>query len=69
MNCTFCGKKIEKGTENIFVTKRGETRYFCSGKCEKNMTKLKRKARHVKWTASYREEKELRTKSSTTRQT
>jgi len=63
MECSFCHNEIERGTEKIFVTKRGDIFYFCSSKCEKNLLKLRRKARKVKWTKEYRMEKESRLKS------
>ncbi|MFH1332515.1 MAG: 50S ribosomal protein L24e [archaeon] len=52
-NCTFCGERIEKGTGKMFVFKTGKIAYFCSNKCEKNMLKLRRKARQLKWTKHY----------------
>jgi len=63
MNCSFCGNEIELGTEKIFVSKKGKAFYFCSSKCEKNLLKLKRKPRRVRWTAEYRKEKAIRLKS------
>ncbi|MFC2154716.1 50S ribosomal protein L24e [Candidatus Altiarchaeota archaeon] len=57
MNCTFCGVDISSGKEKIYVNKKGKALYFCSGKCEKNMLKLKRKARNLKWTNSYEKTK------------
>ena len=62
MDCSFCNADIEKGTEKIYVTSRGGMLYFCSNKCEKNMLKLRRKARKVKWTREYRKEKDARLK-------
>jgi len=62
MDCSFCNAEIEKGTEKIYVTSRGGMLYFCSNKCEKNMLKLRRKARKVKWTKEYRKEKDARLK-------
>lgn len=62
MNCSFCGKDIPRGTEMIFVNKRGKALYFCSSKCDKNLIKLGRKPRETKWTAAYKEEKDIRTK-------
>jgi large subunit ribosomal protein L24e len=62
MDCNFCSRKIPKGSEVIFVTKKGKALYFCSSKCENNMVKLKRKPRKVKWTVEYRKEKEVRLK-------
>ncbi|MEM4267103.1 MAG: 50S ribosomal protein L24e [Candidatus Nanoarchaeia archaeon] len=52
-NCTFCGERIEKGTGKMFVFKTGKIAYYCSTKCEKNMLKLRRKARKLKWTKHY----------------
>jgi len=62
MDCNSCGRKIEKGTETIFVNKKGRALYFCSSKCEKNLLKLKRTPRKVRWAKAYRDEKELRVK-------
>jgi large subunit ribosomal protein L24e len=64
MNCSFCGKDIPRGTEMIFVNKRGKALYFCSSKCDKNLIKLGRKPRETKWTAAYKEEKAIRTKGA-----
>ena len=50
MKCSFCGNDIEKGTGMMFVQNDGRIFYFCSRKCEKNLFKLKRVARNVKWT-------------------
>jgi len=47
--CTFCGDTIRKGTGKMFVKTEGRILYFCSSKCEKNMLKLKRTARKLKW--------------------
>ncbi len=57
MKCSFCGREIEKGTGKMFVRKSGAILYFCSNKCEKNMLKLGRKARKLKWTAYYTKQK------------
>ncbi len=51
--CSFCGYEIEPGTGKMYVRRDGRVFYFCSGKCEKNMLKLKRKARKLKWTKHY----------------
>jgi large subunit ribosomal protein L24e len=50
MKCTFCGKNIERGTGKILARNSGKIIYLCSTKCEKNMFKLGRKARHTGWT-------------------
>ncbi|AAB90471.1 MULTISPECIES: 50S ribosomal protein L24e [Archaeoglobus] len=51
--CSFCGYDIEPGTGKMYVRRDGRVFYFCSGKCEKNMLKLKRKPRKLKWTKHY----------------
>ena len=51
--CSFCKYDIEQGTGKIFVKIDGGLLYFCSMKCEKNMLKLKRSPRKLKWTAAY----------------
>lgn len=51
--CSFCGYEIEPGTGKILVLRDGRILYFCSGKCEKNMLKLKRNPRKLKWTKFY----------------
>ena len=51
--CSFCGNDIERGTGKIFVFKSGKIANFCSTKCEKNMLKLGRKSRELKWTKHY----------------
>ncbi len=62
MKCNFCGEEIDKGREKIFVALKGNALYFCSGKCEKNQLKLRRKPRKIKWTKDYIKEKEIRTR-------
>ena len=49
MKCSFCGENITPGKGKMLVTMRGEIRYFCSSKCEKNWM-LGRDPRKVKWT-------------------
>jgi len=65
MDCSFCGSKIPEGSEVIFVTRKGKVLYFCRSKCEKNMIKLGRKPRKVKWTKEYAVEKEARLRLGT----
>ncbi|MBW2964512.1 50S ribosomal protein L24e [Candidatus Woesearchaeota archaeon] len=52
--CSFCGHMIERGTGKALIKNDGKVLYFCSTKCEKNTTKLKRKAREQKWTKESR---------------
>ncbi len=49
-NCSFCGRRIEKGTGKMYVYKTGKIDNFCSSKCEKNLIKLGRRPRDYKWT-------------------
>ncbi len=51
--CSFCSAVLELGTGKLYVEIDGRVLYFCSNKCEKNMFKLKRNPRHLKWTLSY----------------
>jgi len=53
MKCSFCEKQIERGTGKIYVRKTGKISFFCSMKCEKNMLKLKRSPRKMKWTLAH----------------
>ncbi|MFQ6051902.1 MAG: 50S ribosomal protein L24e [Candidatus Hydrothermarchaeota archaeon] len=49
--CSFCKNDMKPGTGKMFVKNDGTIFYFCSSKCEKNMLKLKRIPRKVKWTS------------------
>ena len=51
--CSFSGKEIKPGSGKMFVKDNGTVLWFYSSKCEKNMLKLKRDPRKLKWTASY----------------
>ncbi|MFH1055431.1 MAG: hypothetical protein V1744_04985 [Candidatus Altiarchaeota archaeon] len=62
MDCNFCGSKIPRGTEYIFVTSKGKALYFDSSKCMRNLVHLNRKPRETKWTQAYFDEKEARLK-------
>lgn len=57
---TFSGKEIPPGTGIMYVKKDGKILYFLNRKEEKNMIKLGRKPRRVKWTEEYRKEKAQR---------
>ncbi len=59
MDCSFCGKKVPKGTGLLFVKKTGQVYSFCSRKCERNMLHLKRQPRTTRWTKDF-----AKTKSS-----
>jgi len=49
MKCSFCKENIEPGTGLMFIKRDGKIFYFCSTKCEKNMLKLRREPKRVKW--------------------
>jgi len=51
--CSFCGYDIEPGTGKMYVRNDGTIFKFCSSKCEKNLIKLNRIPRRVKWTKFY----------------
>ena len=53
VKCSFCRNIIELGTGTLFVKKDGSALNFCSSKCRKNMLKLGRTARHLKWTKQF----------------
>jgi large subunit ribosomal protein L24e len=50
VKCSFCGSVIKFGTGIMYVKNDGVTMNFCSSKCRKNMTVLKRDPRKLKWT-------------------
>jgi len=39
MECTYCGKEVEKSKGKMLIRASGERVFFCSGKCEKNWEK------------------------------
>ncbi len=51
--CSFCGNELERGTGVMLVKKDGTLLYFCKKKCEKNMIKLRRNPREMKWTKKF----------------
>ena len=54
VNCSFCDTEVEKGSGMMFVKKDGTVFYFCSSKCRKNSTNLRREGRRQKWTPAAR---------------
>jgi large subunit ribosomal protein L24e len=46
--CSFCSKTIEPGTGKLYAKKDGTVFYFCSAKCENNVS-LGRVTRKTKW--------------------
>jgi len=57
--CAFCGRDIEPGTGKMLIDASGSVAFYCSSKCEK-CVELKRSARKIKWTQTYRKEKVIR---------
>ncbi|MBS3777881.1 MAG: 50S ribosomal protein L24e [Candidatus Thermoplasmatota archaeon] len=51
--CSFCGNEIEPGTGKIYAKKDGTVLHFCKNKCQKNMIKLGRVPRRVRWSKGY----------------
>jgi len=51
--CSFCKSVIEQGTGTMYVKKDGTILNFCTMKCEKNLLKLGRVPRFIKWTKSF----------------
>ncbi|HEC94754.1 MAG TPA: 50S ribosomal protein L24e [Thermoplasmatales archaeon] len=51
--CSFCGNEIEPGTGKLYIRKDGTVYHFCSSKCQKNLLKLKRIPRKVRWSRLY----------------
>jgi len=53
VKCVFCGKDSNphKGTQ--LIRNSGTVDYFCSNKCLKNSTKLKRDKRKIRWTEAF----------------
>jgi large subunit ribosomal protein L24e len=60
MKCSFCNKAIPEGTGILYVKKDGTAHNFCSGKCETNLLKLKRKSSKVKWVTKSKDAKETK---------
>ena len=54
VKCNFCNKSIPRGTGKMIVKIDGKVLNMCSMKCEKNMTKLKRKAIETRWSGQYK---------------
>lgn len=52
--CSFCGKEVMPGTGIMYVRNDGTVLWFCSSKCRKNMLKLGRDPRKLKWTSKYK---------------
>tara|TARA_Y100000034_G_C6618701_1_gene269674 strand:- start:148 stop:372 length:225 start_codon:yes stop_codon:yes gene_type:complete len=58
VKCIFCGKD-EKEHKGIHLLRNdGAISYFCSSKCRKNVTNLKRDKRKIRWTEAFHETRE-----------
>lgn len=58
--CSFCGEDFPSGIGIMYVRVDGTIYWFCSSKCRKNMMKLGRDPRKLKWTQHYgREERRI----------
>jgi len=51
--CSFTNEEIEPGTGMMFIKRDGSVYWFKDSKSRKNMLKLKRNARRLKWTRRY----------------
>ncbi|MDA4130697.1 MAG: 50S ribosomal protein L24e [Thaumarchaeota archaeon] len=47
--CSFCGKPIPLGIGVMYIRNDAATFWYCSSKCRKNASKLKRDPRKLKW--------------------
>ena len=51
--CNFTHEEMEPGTGMMFVRRDGTVLWFKDSKSRKNMLKLKRNPRRLKWTRRY----------------
>ncbi len=56
--CVFCGREEHSFKGLHLIKNDGSVNFFCSSKCRKNLLKLGRDKRRLKWTLAYREERE-----------
>jgi len=47
--CSFCNRLISLGTGTMYIRNDGATFWYCSSKCRKNATVLRRDPRKLKW--------------------
>lgn len=52
-NCFFCGQRISSASGIMLVKNDGFIQWTCSNKCKKNLRKLRRDPRKMKWTNKY----------------
>ncbi|MDG7001199.1 MAG: 50S ribosomal protein L24e [Nitrososphaerota archaeon] len=58
--CSFCSRPIALGTGIMYVRNDAVTFWYCSSKCRKNSTVLKRDPRKLKWSSSATRDKSSR---------
>ncbi|MBS7650084.1 MAG: 50S ribosomal protein L24e [Candidatus Bathyarchaeia archaeon] len=51
--CSFCGKEYPPASGIAYFRNDGSILYFCSTKCRKNLLKLGRDPRKLKWTKHF----------------
>lgn len=51
--CIFCGVEQDDFKGVFLIKNDGNVVYYCSSKCRKNHTKLKRDKRKLKWTEAF----------------
>lgn len=51
--CSFCDRPVARGSGTMLARNDGTILWFCSSKCKKNMTELRRDPRKFKWTGKY----------------
>ncbi|MCS7122439.1 MAG: 50S ribosomal protein L24e [Candidatus Micrarchaeota archaeon] len=52
MKCSFCGREIALGRGIIYFTSNGKMYSFDSSKCRRNMLRLNRDPKDMKWSRS-----------------
>lgn len=58
VKCSFCGREENPHKGVHFVRNTGVVLFFCRSKCRKNMLKLGRDKRRVRWTQAYVESRD-----------
>jgi large subunit ribosomal protein L24e len=57
VKCVFCGKEEHSFMGVHLIKNDGNIEFYCSSKCRKNATKLKRDKKKFKWTAAFHEQR------------
>jgi large subunit ribosomal protein L24e len=52
-NCFFCGQRISSASGIMLIKNDGSIKWTCSNKLKKNLSKLRRDPRKMKWTNKY----------------